>query len=491
MANKEQQIKNSFIYLLPIIAGSILPFVALSIFTRILTSEDYGVLALAQVYAVFVSGLANFGMTVVYDRNYFQYRDDCLKTAQLLYSTLLFVILNFLLLASITYLFRGTLSKLIIGSDVHGNILFWSLCGQFFNSVIIYYLTYFKNSEIAKDFAIYKIGFIFLNLFMALFLVAYLHIGVIGLVYAQLFAGVIIFGILSYKFIDILPPSLSKTIICESLKISYPLTPSIFFGVIGTQFDKYMIGLLATVGGVGIYSIGQRVSDSIFIFMTAIQNVFSPQVYKKMFDLGEKGGTAVGRYLTPFVYVSISLALMISLFSEEIIGILTPKSYHGAVDVVIILSMFYGTLFFGKQPQIIFAKKTYMLTLLHMVSIALNVLINIPFIMRWGMIGAAWATLLAGLISGSILFFVSQHYYEIKWEYKKMGAIFFIFFASSILMILLRNFYIAYEIRLVVKCASVFSYLYLGIKLKVITMENYILIRNMIPLTRAVTSDQT
>ncbi len=106
MANKEQQIKNSFIYLLPIIAGSILPFVSLFIFTRILTREDYGVLALAQVYAVFVSGLANFGMTAAYDRNYFQYRSNPLETAKLLYSILLFVTLNFIFLAGLTFVFR-------------------------------------------------------------------------------------------------------------------------------------------------------------------------------------------------------------------------------------------------------------------------------------------------------------------------------------------------------------------------------------------------
>ena len=96
MANKEQQIKNSFIYLSPIIISNLLPFITLPIFTRILTREDYGVLALAQVYAIFVSGLANFGMTTAYNRNYFQYRVDRLKTAQLLYSTLGFVVFNFI-----------------------------------------------------------------------------------------------------------------------------------------------------------------------------------------------------------------------------------------------------------------------------------------------------------------------------------------------------------------------------------------------------------
>ena len=492
MTSKEKQIKNSFIYLLPIITGSILPFVALAIFTRILTREDYGVLALAQIYAIFVSGLANFGMTAAYDRNYFQYRSNPLETAKLLYSILLFVTLNFLFLAGLTFVFRGTFSKLIIGSAEHGNILFWAFCAQFFTGISYYYLAYFKNSETAKDFTVYTIALSITNLIISVFLVAHLRIGVIGLVYAQLCSGAIIFSVLSYKFITTLKPSFSKSIFIESLKISYPLTPRIFLGVIGTQFDKYMIGLLATVGGVGIYSIGQRVSNTIFIFMTAIQNVFSPQVYKKMFDLKEKGGEAIGKYLTPFAYVCISVALLVSLFSEEIISILTPPSYHGAIDIVIILSMFYGFMFFGKLNgnQLIFTKKTHITSLLTMVSIGLNVGFNIPFIMKWGTIGAAWGTLLSGLISGGISFAVSQHYYEIMWEYKKMGAIFFIFFASAILMILLRHFSVPYEFRLIFKCAAVFSCVYLGIKLKVITMENYILIRNMIPVRRAVTSDQ-
>lgn len=493
MANKEQQIKNGFIYMLPIITGSILPFITLPIFTRILTREDYGVLALVLVYGIFVNGLANFGMTVAYDRNYFQYRDNRLKTAQLLYSTLLFVISNFFLLAALTYLFRGTLAKLIIGSVEYGNILFWAFCAQFFAGVNYYYLTYFKNSEIAKKFAFYTMAVSLVNLIVSLFLVAYLRIGVIGIIYARLCSGAIIFGILSYKFTTMFAPSLSKTIFVESLKISYPLTPRIFLGVIGTQFDKYMIGLLASIEGVGIYSIGQKVSYTIFTFMTAIQNVFSPQVYKRMFDLGKKGGEAIGKYLTPFAYVCISVALLMSLLSEEVISILTPPSYHGAIDIVIILSMYYGFLFFGKLGgnQLIFMKKTHITSFLTMVSLGLIIGFNIPFILKWGAIGAAWATLLAGLISGSISFAVVQHYYKIKWEYKKIGAIFFIFFTSAFLMVLLRNFSIAYEIRLIFKCASIFSYLYLGVKLKVITLENYMLIKNMIYLKRVTTSDRT
>lgn len=482
MASKEQQIKNSIVYLLPLIANILFPFITLPIFTRILTKEDYGVLALALVYAIFLGGLANFGMTISYERNYFQYRDNRLKTAQLLYSTLLFVIMNFLLLAGLTYLFRENLSKLIIGSIEHGNILFWAFCAQFFSTLNYYYLTYFKNSEVAKKFASYTIVGSLINFFVSLFLVAYLRIGVIGIIYAYLCSGAIMFSILSYRFIKDLGISFNKKVLFDSLRISYPLTPRIFLGVIGTQFDKYMIGLLASVGGVGIYSIGQKISYLVFAFMTTIENVFSPQVYKRMFSVRDKGGGAIGKYLTPFAYISIFVALLISLFSEEVISILTPPQFHGAIGIVTILSMFYGVLFFGKLTgtQLIFMKKTHITSLLSMVRIGIMIGLNIPFIMKWGAIGAAWATLLAGLISGTISFIVAQHHYKIIWEYRKIVAIFSTFFVSSILVLLLRDARLDYYIRLLIKLLSISLYIYLGTKIRVVTSENLLLVKNIL-----------
>lgn len=482
MVNKEQQIKNVFIYLLPVIS-SILPFISIPIFTRILSKEDYGVLALAQVYAIFICGLANFGMTAAYDRNFFQFRHNRQETAQLLYSTILFVVLNFSLFAGLTYIFNETISRFVIGSVEHVKLLFWAYCAQFFSSISYYYLTYFRNSEIASKFSFYTIVASLINLVISLFLVAYLRIGVIGIVYAQLCAGIIVFCVLTYKLMSTLTPSLNRKILVESLKISYPLTPRIFFGIIGTQFDKYMVGHLVSIGSAGIYSIGQRVAYLVFTFMTAIENVFSPQVYKRMFEMHDEGEETIGRYVTPFAYVSIFVALFMALISEEAIFVLTPVSYHGAIDIVAVLSIYYGFLFFGKLNgnQLIFMKETYITSILTMVRICLNVGINIPFILRWGAIGAAWATLLAGLISGYISFVVSQHYYQIKWEYKKLGLIFLSFTAFTMCIILLRYFNVEYTVRLMIKCVFISIYVFLGIKLKIITNENYTLIKNIIP----------
>jgi len=479
MINHEKQIKNTVIYILPVVLGNLLPFLTLPIFTRILTTKDYGVFALAQAYAIFVNGLANFGLTIGYERNFFEYKEPK-RVSALLYSTIAFVSVSIIIFAFITYIFKSSFSQWIIGSPDQGDILFWAFCSTSVVGLRNYYLIYFKNKENAKAFVWYTIDESILGVLFSLFFVAYLRIGVIGLIWGQLFASLIVFSVLSMKFIKLHKFVFNLEILKDSLKLSYPLTPRIFFGVIGNQFDKYMIGLMSTIGGVGIYSIGQKVAYVVFTYMTAIQNVFAPQVYRRMFDLGEEGKTSVGRYLTPFCYASIFLALLISLFSEEIIFVVTSPTYHGATDIVIVLSMLYGSYFFGKQPQLIFAKKTYITSILTIMSIGLNIVINIPFIMKWGAIGAAWGTLLAGLISGTVSFIIQQRYYEIKWEYKKIGATYLIFVSSSVLMVVLRNMNFQYFIRLAVKLCFLSAYISLGVKIGLINLKTLSLFRNML-----------
>ncbi|NBU81562.1 MAG: hypothetical protein EBS55_07940 [Flavobacteriaceae bacterium] len=457
-----QSFKNSILFIVPFLVGSVLPIITLPIFTRFLTVEDYGIYALTIVYGVFVSGIANFGLTIGYERNFFIFLGDKQKTAALLFSTLLFVICSTIILGLLTFLFKEELAKLIIGSDKYGTLLVWAFLASAITSLKVYFLIYFKNSENAKSFVWYSIDENLLNVMFSLFFVVYIKSGILGLFLGQLIAGLLIFILLVYKFIRMLPFAFSVALLKDSLILSLPLTSRIFFGIIGTQFDKYMIGLLNTVGGVGVYNLGQKIANVVFTFMTAIQNVYSPQVYKRMFEMDDQnGGKSIGHYLTPFIYISIAGGVFVSLFSEEIIFILTPISYHSATNVVSILALLYGTYFFGKQPQLIYAKKTGITSILTITGILLNVVINVPFIKNWGFIGAAYGTLLAGIISGGLSFWISQKYYFIKWETLKLIVIYSSFFIFTFSTIFLRDFGIDYQLRLFLKI--VFAFLYAGI----------------------------
>jgi O-antigen/teichoic acid export membrane protein len=478
-----QQIRDSFLYMLPLVVNNLIPFLTLPIFTRILTTEDYGILALAQVYAVFVSGLANFGMILSYERNYFQYRESPRDSAGLLFSSLAFVLFNITVAGILTFFFRERLSAWIIGYTGYGDILFWAFLNNCVMNLVIFYQTSLRNTGEVVPYLRYTVAISLINLVLSLYFVAVARIGVVGLIYAPLIANGVMFALLSRRFVKAWSFALSWPLFVESLKISYPLTPRIFLGALSQQFDKYMIGLLSTLGGVGVYRIGQQVASLVFSYMTQLEHVFIPGTYRRMFDLKEEGKKAVGNYLTSFFYVSIAVAFMICLFSEEIISILTPPSFHGAIDIVTVLSMYYGFLFFGKitGTQLIFVKKTYITSLLSFSAIAINIALNIPFIMTWGAIGAAWGTMISGILSSFISFAVAQHYYGVRWEYEKIVPVLVLFLASALLTLALRG-YVDYPVRLLVKLLLAGSFVWLGVRIRVITAENIGHVRNLMSL---------
>ena len=483
MLDKVKQVRNVIIYTIPLGIRSILPLITLPIFTRILSPEDYGVLSLAMIYAIFLSGLSNFGLTVAYERNYFQYHGNLEKQAQLLFTSLFFIISNFTLLSVTTFVFKNKISMLLTGSSNHGIFILITFIAHFFYSTVnLFFFIYFKNEEKPKPYSQYTIISILLNFIIALILVAYIQVGVVGIVLGQLTAGVIVFILLLYKLLKELPFSLNRLVLLESLKFSYPLTLGTLIKVINSQFDKYMIGLLTTVGGVGIYHIGKTISEVSFLFMTALQNVFNPQVYQRMFSESKKDNDSIGEYLTPFIYISIFITLCVALFSEEIITLLTPSTYHDAILILSVLSIYMGFLFFGKITgmQLIYSKKSYTASFLTFLSVGLNVLLNIPMITKFGAIGAAWATMLAGLISGSITFLVAQHYYKIDYEWHKVGWIMGTFFSGVIITILTRQLGTPYIWSLATKLVFLALFLRLGFRFKVLTNENYLIVKNVI-----------
>lgn len=481
MINKERQIKNSVAYLLPVIISNVLSLITLPIFTRILSKEDYGALALAQVYGIFATGLANFGLITVYERDFFQHRDER-QAANLLYSTVLFVLTTSGLLGLLTLFLKGPIARLVTGDPGLGSLFLWAFCASSIMSLKMYYLIYFKNSESAKNY----VGFVLcesaVTFIASTILVAGFRVGVAGILWGQMIAGSAVLLLLNFRFLRHLPFSVHAAPLKESLKASYPLTAKSLFSIAGNHFDKYMISLMNSTGGVGIFSIGQRLANVAFIYMTAIQNVFSPEVFKRMFHIQGGGQASIGLYLVPFAYLSILLALGIALFGEEAVIVILPKSYHGAIDIISVLSMYYGFLFFSKvtSTQLTFSKKNHITTFINLFNILLNATFNIPLIMKWGAIGAAWGTFCAGSITVCVGLVVSQKYFKLDWERGKMAVLFVVFFASTITVLLLRTFLDAYLVRLAFKLVAMTGYILLGVRLNVITRDNYLLLKNIL-----------
>ena len=462
------QFQNFFWYLIPFIFKYLLPLLTLPIFTRFLSVDDFGLYALALFYGVFGSGVINLGLITVYERNFFEL--DLILRKNVLFTTLIFTVLNFLILVSLTYFFSDTIAKFIFRQHQLKEILPLALAFQTFKTFNQYFFIYLKNYENAQKYTFLAIVESILSIGIALFFVVELSMGIYGFIFGQFFGVFVVFlttfCILFFPFSSRFEFGLLKS----QLKLSLPLTPRIFFGVINTQFDRYMLGLLGTAGGVGLYDIGQKIASTTFSFMTTIQNVYSPQVYKRLFSKDVQERMSVGRYLTPFFYLSILVCLCVGVFSYEILYLLTPSEFHSATPIISILCLLYGFYFFGKQPQLLYAKKTGLISLLSFVSITLNIALNIPLIHYFGLMGAAFATTLAGVVSTAISFYFGQKHTPIAYE-KKVYYILLFFVASIIIILILEELKVPYYLFLLSKIFISFAFILIGWSNRIITLK--------------------
>lgn len=463
-------------FLLPSLVSSIIPVLTLPIYSRLFSVEEYGIYALCIAFATFASGLSNMGLTTGYERNFFEQKNEA-EHGQLLFSVVLFVIAVYIFFGVLIFFLQTKLSGWIIGDTRNGLNLFLSFCALSVSSLKNYFLIYYRNVGNAKAFAWFSIDEMILNVLVAIVLVVYLNMGISGLIIGQLIGAILVLLLLLIRFSKVLPFGWNRKMMMKCFAISLPLTPKIFFGVIGAQFDKYLIGLLGSLGGVGLYNLGQKIAYVVFNYMTALQNVFSPVVYRIMFENGQDKDGNIGRYLTFPFFASALGGLCLSLFSEEIVYLLTPAEYHGASDIVSVMCLMYVIYFFGKQPQLIFAKKTGITSWLTLLSIILNIAINIPFVMRFGALGAAYGTLISAIISVTITLIVSQKYFYIKWEWRKITFIILVLFIFCAMHIFLRFLNIDWGYRVFIKIALIASFILGAFMLQIFKIDqlNFIL----------------
>ena len=455
---KEKTFFNIIWYAILYIFKSLLPLLVLPIFTKYINIQDFGIYALSLFYGTFFSGVANLGLTSVFERNFFEIKQT--ERKKLLWNILLFVFFLTLLLALITFWSKGLIADLLFYNDKIEEYLLVAFLFQSFKTMNSYFLIYFKNDENGKTFTFFSILETILSIGLAYILVVKFSMGLYGFILGQA-VGVIILFFSSFVFL--LYP-FKYPIDIEQLKyqlfLSLPLTPRIFIGAINTQFDRYMLGILGSLGGVGLFDIGQRIANTSFVFMTTLQNIYSPEVYKRFFSKNLTITKSIGSYLTPFFYISILFCLVLGLFSREILILLTPKEFHKASSIITVLCILYGFYFFGKQPQLLYAKKTKLITVLSLISIIINIGFNIPMIKTFGVMGAVWATTLAGIISSATNFYFGQKYSPIYYE--KV-----IIFIIIYLLISLMSIYIL---------TSYFNDLYWVINLKFLFIAGYIFI---------------
>ena len=182
-----------------------------------------------------------------------------------------------------------------------------------------------------------------------------------------------------------------------ALSFNIPLVPYYISQMLFTQSDRIMISKMVGDDKAGIYSLALNCSTVIMFVLTAIESSFIPWLYTKMKREGYKDIAKVGNELLILVGVAL---ISVTLVGPEFVWIMAPLEYQEAIWIIPpvvggLLFLFEAKLFVG--VEFYYEHKKGLVTA-SIASAVVNVGLNYVLIPRFGFIVAGYTTLIAYIL---------------------------------------------------------------------------------------------
>lgn len=236
-----------------------------------------------------------------------------------------------------------------------------------------------------------------------------------------------------------------------ALNFNLPLIPHFLSAIVLAQADRIMIGKMFGESEVGIYSIAYSISFAISILNSSILNTFVPWTYRKM---QKKNYEDINRNSIKLLIMIASIGFGVMLLAPEIICVVAPPEYHNAIYAMppIICSVYFMFLFNLFANIEYYYEKTKFVMIASCMSAFLNIILNYIVMPRYGYLAAGYTTLVCYIV------YSLNHYLFMEYICKKQkisiynkysilkisGIVLVLMFVSVILynVMLLRYFFL-------------------------------------------------
>ena len=176
-----------------------------------------------------------------------------------------------------------------------------------------------------------------------------------------------------------------------------PLIPHYMSNHLLNQADRIMITSMCGAEKTGIYTIAYKLPEILNICWTCLSSVYVPWLYKKLDDLKE----SKIRKTNTIIMGSISIiTFAIILLGPEIMWILASKEYYEGIYLIpALVTGYYGLFICLICSHIeLFYNKNKFITFITLISATINIGLNYIFIPKFGYMAAAYTTYLGYFI---------------------------------------------------------------------------------------------
>lgn len=207
------------------------------------------------------------------------------------------------------------------------------------------------------------------------------------------------------------------------LKQSFPLLLSGAAIIIYNRIDQMMIGNMIDQSHLGVYSVAVRFAELLVFVPTIISQTISPMLVEAREGSGDRYEELSRIFMNVTVAVCIVLAVLTSLLSYPIVYFTFGQTYIGAASVLSILAFkVIGDALSQTSGQLMIIEgiQKYA-SVRNIIGCVTCVVLNLLFIRRYGIHGAAYVAIITIFVSGTLADFFIPSYRHIF--YKQVRAI--------------------------------------------------------------------
>ena len=270
-----------------------------------------------------------------------------------------------------------------------------------FNISLILYFAYFRNMGVY--------GY-FLGSLMALFIVMF-----IGWIATK-----------DYRCFKKLNIGLWK----DFLRFGIPLVPAGFIIWVMQASDRWFVMKMLGSYEVGIYAIGAKFAMLITLAVETFRKAWWPIAMDMLHK--PEGSEFIRKISFWYILVGSVTTVVLALVAPYIVKYMVDSKYYESWKLIGILGwsgIFYG-FYLISELGIFKSKKTYLSVLTNSVGVVLNIILNYLLISWFGLIGAAYATVISLMTANITGMIISNRFLPVKWQWH-----YYIFFVGSSLLI--------------------------------------------------------
>lgn len=413
-------IKHTAIYFSGKLLPAFISLFAISLYTRIVTPDQYGLFSIIIV----TGGLLN--------TLFFQWLRSSLlrfykKNYQPLYTTV--ISLMFAILLTLIPIMLIAMSFTVLPPSIFIYVYIYMTLTGLFELILVYFRARLNPNVVISASLIKSVV-----TFTITYLLISFNLGTEGLIFGAflgLVSGIFCFCIFLYKnlsFKSIKYLEFDKKLSKSFLQYGLPITFSFALGVAMQNIDKFMVTFILGIESNGVYSVSfDLVHNIIYMVMTSISLAGFPIVLKVIKEKGEVAGrNQFHQYSSILLFVSIPVTLGLIGINEEFNEIFIGDKFtlNSALIILIALaSLFHGlkSFYFDQALQISSQTKYFFVPAL--VALLFNIMLNYLLLPVYGVNGAAIATLVSFVISMSLSYFYSSKVYKFNIPHFVLGKI--------------------------------------------------------------------